>query len=58
MSEDEDCLHWPVKYSSNEAGGGVRQEMERSPQGKEHHSPGDTREGRAMQAGGERREEM
>lgn len=46
MREEEDCLYWPVKYSSNEAGAGreVRQEMERSPQGNEHHSSGDTRE--------------
>lgn len=50
MREEEDCLYWPVKYSSNEAGVGreVGQEME-SPQGKEHHSSGDTREGRALQ---------
>lgn len=42
----EECLYWPVKYLSNEAGmgGEVRQEMERSPQGKEHHSSADTRE--------------
>lgn len=35
-----------MKYSSNEAGAGgeVRQEMEKSPQGKEHPSSGDTRE--------------
>lgn len=38
MSEEEACLHWPVKYSSDEAGAGgeVRQEMERSPQESEH----------------------
>lgn len=38
--EEEDCLYWPVKYSSNEAGAGreVRQEMEKSPQENEHHS--------------------
>lgn len=55
MREEEDCLYWPVKYSSNEAGAGgeVRQEMERSPQGNEHQSSGDTREGRAMQTRGE-----
>lgn len=41
---EEDCLYWPVKYSSNEAGGEVRQEMESSPKGKEHHSSADTRE--------------
>lgn len=30
MREEDDCLYWPVKYSSNEAmvGGEVRQEME------------------------------
>lgn len=46
MREEEDCLYWPVKYSSSEAGAGgeVRQEMERSPQRNEHHSSGDTRE--------------
>ncbi len=53
MREEEDCLYWPVKYSSNEAGAGgeVRQEMERSPQGNEHHSSGDTREQGESEAG-------
>lgn len=58
MREEEDCLYWPVKYSSNEAGvgGEVRQEMERSPRGKEHHSSGDTRERRKSEADQGRKE--
>lgn len=46
MRGEEDCLYWPVKYSSNEAGAGgeVRQAMERSPQENEHHRVGETRE--------------
>lgn len=45
MREEEACLYWPVKYSSNEArvGGEVGQDMEWSPKGTEHHSAGGTR---------------
>lgn len=35
--EVEECLYWPVKYSSNEAGAGREVEMEKSPQENEQH---------------------
>lgn len=35
--EEEECLYWPVKYSSNEAGAGREVEMEKSPQESEQH---------------------
>lgn len=38
MREEEGCLYWPVKYSSNEAGAGREVEMEKGPQENEHHS--------------------